>query len=317
MNLTYATFDTLTIDAEMARGGLAGPLQAPLAPMPRPTTPPSAPHAAPLLARLPRLTAAPTQPAPLRERVDAPATRLVGTHAAATQTFAIDTHVAATDAIATIHRAASPSIEALAAAPATTTTTTQRPAPRDEMTELLLGWDAAVAPYARWIVLAALFAALGLTLVLLRGGDGSSLGDTPSISPRAAVASPGELAAPSAPEAGIVSAAAAPWGASASSPMPTTGRLASIADGSRATAGDRRPLHVALGPVAAPPKAVLEQRVLEPAPAPLGSTPASPRLANLPPTNANPLVTPLVTGPYPSTSVGSPWDGNASGSLRR
>jgi hypothetical protein len=230
--------------------------------------------------------------------------RLVGAHTTPSPgvgTFAIDTQSAVAMAPGT--RGAEPAtISALPVAPDAKSAT--RSAPRDEMTELLLGWDAAIAPYVRWIVLAALFAALGLTLVLLRGGDSSSLGDAPAISPRAAIASPAEIAAPSAPQAGIVSAAAAPWGATTTKPMPTTGELASIA-GERPTSAtvEGRPLRVALGPIAAPPRAVLEQRVLEPLATKLGAEPTAARVANLPSLDGESSAASSFSGPYPSTSV--------------
>ncbi|MGL4512902.1 MAG: hypothetical protein ACRCT8_07400 [Lacipirellulaceae bacterium] len=316
MNHPFATFDTITIDAELARAGLSN-AALPVSVLPIAAARPAAHRSTPLLARLPRLaTLAPPTATPVasatqqpahRERIDAPAVRPVGTHTISTYASAaapVEQAWPAEPLRPATRPATAPPIAATpttAVAPLAVATTRRR----DDMTELLLGWERAITPYSRWIALAAVVAALGLTAALLRGGPSAPAGDAPNVSPRAAVATPGDSAETSIANRGFVSAAAAaPWPASSPKPLPKTGSLATLGAprvlpaASAASAESSRSAASALGPIAAPPRAVLAQRVLapeSPLAAPTATDARSLRVAQAP-----------VATTYPTTSSFSP-----------
>ncbi len=183
MEETYATFDTFTVGEKFAPG------EDPLAPPPQ----------APILARLPRLgTAKSVVGNPQKNnRFDQPEKGIIGVHAP---------EEAAPEAAPLIQGADNPAstirfdtllteegfieekgIEAKRVGVEAVRVGTNRPQsvrneapqlqPTTEFDSWLLNLEAAVMPYSRWIVLAAVISALGLALVLLRGSAPAALGD--------------------------------------------------------------------------------------------------------------------------------------------
>ncbi len=187
----YNTFDTFTVGSESEPA------------MPEP------PKVPPILARLPKIKAAPPKP-PTRQRFDdaespLPEAHLSESYWESTDTFSgppasLDTGALPTATIdnptETIRidtvspgvfdaranpatQAASPSEDnapatipfTSAAAPSATTEFQPTVQSADEpWTAWMLDIESTIQPYARWIALAAVIAALGLTIVLLRGG---------------------------------------------------------------------------------------------------------------------------------------------------
>lgn len=183
MDEAYAVFDTLSVGADFNVTPDPGPKKEP---------PASTSEVAPVIARVghvstaaeaapavPPAAPAPVEPAPAkRSRIDARGTD-THPHTWAVRDAAEPTTVAATSTIEGVNlRIDTP--ESSAASIATDPATVESTSLEDEtFAETLLQLDAIIAPYARWIALAAVIAAIGLTLVLLRGEPQAPVSDAP------------------------------------------------------------------------------------------------------------------------------------------
>ncbi|MEO1497966.1 MAG: hypothetical protein AAFV43_12535 [Planctomycetota bacterium] len=195
MDEAYAVFDTLSLDGEFdLTPSVAGR-------SPRATE--ASTEIAPLLARTPYVAKSGEAPAPAAEAAtraipatstDEPETPVAprltriddrGTethpHTWAGRDVVAQTSAAIAEAIGPNQRIDTPT----APAPQLEPTAAEPLAPRQDaagaesLSATLLQIDAIVSPYARWIALAAVVAAIGLTMVLLGGGQPAQQGDTP------------------------------------------------------------------------------------------------------------------------------------------
>lgn len=191
MNDPFITYDTLTIGSELDGQAHADPI---------PSEKPKLPS---ILARLPRIPLDPPRPK-VRQRFDDPEPAIPMAHLAEedpvaaseaaspswqpalgdpTATIRIDTITPAvfdTPAAEPQREPATPPSASMPATPATIPfvqpaefappPAEEHEALDDEWTTWLLNLEATIQPYSRWIALAAVIAALGLTVVLLRGG---------------------------------------------------------------------------------------------------------------------------------------------------
>lgn len=165
---------------------------------------PAAPQRPSLLARLPRVAPTPTRPKPI-QRFDSAESPLHGVHLSEggadltmagpdAGSTAAPRRIALSDAVATIRidtvsptffDDSAPAPRPQAATPAATLPATTDPTVDDPWAAWLLNLEAAILPYSRVIVLAAVIAAMGLTFVLLRGGPASI--EAPAVAPQVSV----------------------------------------------------------------------------------------------------------------------------------
>lgn len=257
MNEPFITYDTLTIGADLDPAG-------------EPAAGPSGGGQLPsILARLPRVPIAPPQPR-VRKRFDDAESSNPTTHLLdeldppAAPAGAATSRTPEWDPAATIRfdtvapypvepeaPAAPPTRRVEAPEPARATVPfepiSQTPTPaaaintppqaetlEDPWSAWLLNLEATIQPYSRWIALAAVVAALGLTIVLLRGGGGPI--DPPEAAPQVSTEVAGSNLADTSTGSFEPVADATPWLTSEPAPAP-------FADESEA---------VAVGPVSAP-----------------------------------------------------------------
>lgn len=151
----------------------------------------------------------------------------------------------------------------------------------EEYTDWLLQAEAMVLPYSRWIVLAAVIAAMGLTMVLLQGGSVSAPSEAEAPSPNAAIESETDalFADDSAPQNAEESLA--DW---AMEPLPEE------------PPAEDKPALTASGPTAAPsaklPQAQLSGYLESPGGAAV-EVAARPSVAPYPSTSITPVVAPI------------------------